>query len=233
MSSILKALKKLEDESIHQKMIYPWMPSRDKDTVSRTRFAFSWPYKIIITLCFLTVFLAMARWFTALKSSVSVQQNYEQSIMRQKTINPMAPDHKKRAIATASNTAAEKRFVENDNSYLIPDRSKQMNQEKSLSSSMNTQQAPSMTPSAQSTALIPKEVSQVSSSFIEERGDDSRLKLQAIAWSHNPEKRMAVINDQIVREGGAIHGVTVMHILEDQVIFREGEVTFKLIFGLK
>gem|GEM_PF-3124633 len=47
---------------------------------------------------------------------------------------------------------------------------------------------------------------------------DSGLALQAIAWSRTPAQRMAVINENILREGGSISGYTIVHIDEDEVI---------------
>jgi len=63
--------------------------------------------------------------------------------------------------------------------------------------------------------------------------DDTQLKLQAIAWSDNPTKRIAVINGRIIREGDMIDGVVVTRIDENEVILREGNDAWKLIFNLQ
>ncbi|MBW2193713.1 MAG: general secretion pathway protein GspB, partial [Deltaproteobacteria bacterium] len=63
--------------------------------------------------------------------------------------------------------------------------------------------------------------------------NDSGLRLQAIAWSEDPKQRMAVINNNIVREGGSVEGAAVTHIGEDMVVFkREGE-EWKQLFRLR
>ena len=62
---------------------------------------------------------------------------------------------------------------------------------------------------------------------------DSSLKLQAIAWSNDPDQRIAVINGQILREGGTVEGITVTGIEKDAVIVREGAKTKKLVFRIK
>ncbi len=60
---------------------------------------------------------------------------------------------------------------------------------------------------------------------------DNRLKIQAIAWSPNPEERMAVINSHIVREGGSVEGFSVVAIRQDDVIVREQGRLYRAIFG--
>ena len=52
--------------------------------------------------------------------------------------------------------------------------------------------------------------------------DDPRLQLQAIAWSAQAKDRIAVINGSLVREGGQVKGVTVIEIGLDEVAFEEG-----------
>jgi hypothetical protein len=63
--------------------------------------------------------------------------------------------------------------------------------------------------------------------------DETRLKLHAIAWSTLPEKRIAVINGRIVREGESIEGFQVMRIGTEEVVVREGERKYKLVFKLQ
>ncbi len=52
--------------------------------------------------------------------------------------------------------------------------------------------------------------------------EESRLELQAIAWSSDPKSRLAVINSKIVREGGSVAGVIVTRIGKDDVFFKKG-----------
>ena len=53
--------------------------------------------------------------------------------------------------------------------------------------------------------------------------EESRLELQAIAWSNDPKSRIAVINNKIVREGESVSGVFVTHIGKDDVFFKKGK----------
>ncbi|MBW1699097.1 MAG: general secretion pathway protein GspB [Deltaproteobacteria bacterium] len=60
--------------------------------------------------------------------------------------------------------------------------------------------------------------------------EDSGLTLQAIAWSKNPKQRITVINGQILREGERVEGFTIAGIEKDAVIIRQGETTKMLTF---
>ena len=72
---------------------------------------------------------------------------------------------------------------------------------------------------------------QVSRSY--RRLDDSKLKLQAIAWSNDVAQRIAVINGHIVREGESVEGFSVTQIRQDDIIVNDGTESWRLEFGLK
>ncbi|MFH1351097.1 MAG: hypothetical protein ABII26_09165 [Pseudomonadota bacterium] len=63
--------------------------------------------------------------------------------------------------------------------------------------------------------------------------DESRYKLEAIVWSNNPDSRFAVINGRIVRPGGTIEGVSVTHIGRDYVAVKSREGEGKLRFTIE
>jgi hypothetical protein len=65
------------------------------------------------------------------------------------------------------------------------------------------------------------------------RLDDSKLDLQAIAWSKEASQRLAVINGHIVREGESVEGFLVNQIRQDTVIVNDGTASWQLEFGLK
>jgi hypothetical protein len=56
----------------------------------------------------------------------------------------------------------------------------------------------------------------------EERLDISGFKLEAIVWTENPASRFAVINGQIVRAGGSVRGVNVKEIGRNHVALESG-----------
>ena len=63
------------------------------------------------------------------------------------------------------------------------------------------------------------------------RSNQTRIDLQAIAWSKDPKSRLAVINGLILRERESIDNVIVMHIGKDAVVFKKGEEEWKQMFG--
>jgi hypothetical protein len=65
------------------------------------------------------------------------------------------------------------------------------------------------------------------------RLDDSKLKLQAIAWSDDAARRIAVINNHVVREGESVEGFSVTQIRQDDIIVNDGTESWRLEFGLK
>ena len=66
-----------------------------------------------------------------------------------------------------------------------------------------------------------------------DRITDSKLKLQALAWSDDAAKRMAVINGRIVHEGESVDGYQVVKIRTEDVIVKEGGKSWRLEFGLR
>ncbi|MBW2593080.1 MAG: hypothetical protein JRE58_08815 [Deltaproteobacteria bacterium] len=60
--------------------------------------------------------------------------------------------------------------------------------------------------------------------------DPSILKLQAIAWSPEAKDRMAVINNRILREKGSIEGYVIIIIDQDGVIVKKGTDKGRLVF---
>ncbi len=78
-------------------------------------------------------------------------------------------------------------------------------------------------PSEDSSGQPEKPVDQVNDSLFAsaERMTDGRLKVQAIVWAPNNEERMAVVNNQVVREGATIDGFLVVGIGEEALFVRE------------
>jgi hypothetical protein len=66
-----------------------------------------------------------------------------------------------------------------------------------------------------------------------DRINDSKLKLQALAWSDDAVRRMAVINGRIVHEGDSVDGYQVVEIRAEDVIVNEGGKSWRLEFGLR
>ena len=76
-----------------------------------------------------------------------------------------------------------------------------------------------------------KSPSQVARSY--RRLDDSKLDLQAIAWSKDAKRRIAVINGHIVHEGESVEGFLVNQIRQEDVVVNDGTESWQLELGLK
>jgi len=63
--------------------------------------------------------------------------------------------------------------------------------------------------------------------------NDSKIKLQALAWSSDAARRMAVINGRIVREGESMDGYQIDQIRQEDVVVSDGQESWSLEFGLK
>jgi type II secretory pathway component PulC len=63
--------------------------------------------------------------------------------------------------------------------------------------------------------------------------NDSKIKLQALAWSSDAARRMAVINGRIVREGESMDGYQIDQIRHEDVVVSDGRQSWSLAFRLK
>ena len=59
------------------------------------------------------------------------------------------------------------------------------------------------------------------------------IKIQAISWSEIPAQSLAVINNQVVREGDGIEGYQISHINIDDIVLRRGDKAYRLEFRSK
>jgi hypothetical protein len=60
---------------------------------------------------------------------------------------------------------------------------------------------------------------------------DGSLSIQAIAWSANPDERIAVINNRVTREGASIDGYSIVTIAEEAVYARKEGKLWMVRFG--
>lgn len=65
------------------------------------------------------------------------------------------------------------------------------------------------------------------------RLDDSKLKVMAIAWHGHATRRIAVINGHIVKEGESVDGYTITQIRKDDVIVNDGSRSWRVEFALR
>ncbi len=63
--------------------------------------------------------------------------------------------------------------------------------------------------------------------------NDPEMKLQAITWSRDPQKRIAIINNRILRQGEAVNGYRIATINQDDVVLSDAGKEWKLLFRIK
>lgn len=65
------------------------------------------------------------------------------------------------------------------------------------------------------------------------RLEESKLKVMAIAWADDPARRLAVVNGHIVKEGESVEGYSVMQIRKDDIIVNDGGRSWRVELNLK
>lgn len=63
--------------------------------------------------------------------------------------------------------------------------------------------------------------------------NDAGIKLQAITWSKDPQKRIAVIDNRILRQGDVVRGYRIETINQDDVVLNDAGEKWKLLFRIK
>jgi len=245
VSSILKALKKLEGESTTEAVADPWprTPGTRRTFPSPLRPAR--PYKWVAALFLIAGVLTVVGWFAAGRSPDSdpvasprgsaPDGSTEGSTSNAKTVvqKPKSdPSTRSRGIPLAALPSSRPPSAIQPDAQRVPEET------------ADPQRLPDVEVSAEAGLLPPLPLDNIGVTVepaphpVAEATDipewtDGRLSLQAIAWARLPGKRMAVINDRIVREGGNVEGVAVIRIDRDAIIIGEGEQTWRLVFKLQ
>jgi len=204
VSAILKALRRVENESVQPSETSPVPKKLDARKAIREHYKKSWTAQKLLVVLLPLLTLAIVLWvvfsykpFLIPKSSTAaLKSNPAPSKPMVKTKEPVLEDRRKRSEAASPGAAPAKE--DRSPSKISPKKEK-----KSPPDSAASQEEG---PSAQ----------------------DPEFKLQAIVWSDVPESRFAVINGVIVRAGGMIEGISVTDIGKDYVSFKSGQRTWKM-----
>jgi hypothetical protein len=63
--------------------------------------------------------------------------------------------------------------------------------------------------------------------------ENGELELQAISYAKAPDQRMAVINNEIVRQGHSLNGYKVIYIGPEKVVVKRGGAQWQLVFMIR
>ena len=204
MSAILKALRRVENESVQRSETLPVPKKLDARKAIREQYKRSWTTQEVLIVLLPLLTLAVVLWvvfsykpFLIPKSSTAaVKPNPSPSKPVAKAKDPLLEDRRKRSEAASPSAAPAKE--ERSPSKSSPKKEKKG----SPDSTTGQEEGPSL--------------------------QDPEFQLQAIVWSDAPESRFAVINGVIVRPGGMIEGISVTDIGKDYVSFKSGQRTWKM-----
>jgi hypothetical protein len=221
LSSILKALRKLEAETPRYGDSQPY-PVDVKKTVENGAKKKQQFYKLFIIL-FSAIILVLGSLFLLTRQPASKGKNSKDSVVVVRKAIPAKPKKENVKIASVPELNQRKRRVK---------------------PSDRIQKTKTTSPSHQVKTPASREVKQ-DKSYGENRtkpksdrsaipyksAGGTGLKLQAIAWSSDSSESIAVVNGRILREGNSIEGALIIEIDKNDVSFQKGNEQWRQRFG--
>lgn len=217
MSSILKALKKLEKDTPRYGDSQPY-PVDVRKTVEKGVKEKQNSYKLFLIL-FSAIIIVSGSLFLLTRQTASKGKISQGSVVVVRKATPARPKKENVKIAAVPDLKPRKkrakpfdRIKKNENlpgsrQVKIP-ASRKVMKEKSYGDNRTK----------------PKSVR---SAIPFKSTGSSGLKLQAIAWSSDSKKRIAVVNGRILREGNSIEGALIIRIDKNDVSFQKGGEQWK------
>lgn len=269
LSTILKALKRIDQTTPPPDDIQTWPPKIDTQKTVKTRVHKIWLHRKVYLTVILIVVLIAAGWMAYsqrhwLAAKIFPQKTPPKGPIYQAKIKPKADESrsvvsKKKSTVKRQNVGSGTESGPHPAGVDQPPRklprtplSQKIQKNKILPSTRKVQPPAARITSKSNTSRLPSAVSEKpaqsdsqpgsaapvkkSSSQVERsyrRLDDSKLKLQAIAWSKDASRRIAVINGHIVHEGESVEGFLVNQIRQENVVVNDGTASWQLEFGLK
>ena len=219
MSSILKALKKLEEETPRYGDSQPY-PVDVKKTVENGVNKKQTYYKLFLIL-FSAIIIVSGSVFLLTRQTTSKGKNTPASAVVIRKAIPPRPKKENVKIASVPDLKPRKKRARPSNRI-----------KKNLSGSRQVKIPASRKvvkeKSYQTTRKKPKSTR---SALPFKSAGGSGLKLQAIAWSSDSKESIAVVNDRILREGSSIEGALIIQIDKNDVSFQKGGDKWRQKFG--
>ncbi|MGD8674865.1 MAG: general secretion pathway protein GspB [Desulfobacterales bacterium] len=229
MSSILKALKKLEDENPPKGRSVVWSSgSAPRRTIRRWDITSGWSAVLLWGLLAVVALISVGGIILYLLSpsdrnavpTASVGRPVTKPIQESPPPETMAklpplPTPPPKAASPPTARPVEK-AVPMPKAALPP-------AVKKIPSAPSRQKPPARTVKAEPDRAAPPDLPVLTTD----------LKLQAISWASAPGDRLAVINGNIMREGTSLEGYSIVQIDRDEVVVRKGSEQWKLVFNLR
>ncbi len=219
MSSILKALKKLEEETPRYGDSQPY-PVDVKKTVENGVNKKQTYYKLFLIL-FSAIIIVSGSVFLLTRQTTSKGKNTPASAVVIRKAIPPRPKKENVKIASVPDLKPRKKRARPSNRI-----------KKNLSGSRQVKIPASRKvvkeKSYQTTRKKPKSTR---SALPFKSAGGSGLKLQAIAWSSDSKESIAVVNGRILREGSNIEGTLIIKIDKNDVSFQKGSEQWRQKFG--
>ena len=269
MSTILKALKRIDQTTPPSDDLQAWPSSIDTQKTVKARVRKIWLQRRVYLALILIIVLIAAGWLAYsqrvwLASKILPQKTSAKGPIYQAKIHPgsetskapvsrKAPNLKGQNARSGAGSVPRPAGVERSSRRTPPIPASQKNQKNkmitstgnapspgtNIASKPNVSRSPAAGPAKSrqrntrpaSVAPMKKSTTRVARSY--RRLDDSKVKLQAIAWSKDAAQRLAVINGHIVREGESVDGYLINQIRKDDVVVNDGSTSWQLEFGLK
>ena len=224
MSSILKALKKIENNPPPQQEERLWQYGLDEDpsprtSVNRTNILMG----AVFILLGINILVVGGRYLWSQKSVQSVRDTTEKSAIIADTQKaPAAGDPVSVSVEKASNSVSEKPVAAEKtmspsraktSSTVTKPLTKTATPKKVISSGSGTQTAQK--------PVVPRTPAPVKTFGM------PRLNLEGVAYSESSKDRFAIINGTIVREGESIEGLLVTRIHRNHVDVRSRDSVFR------
>lgn len=272
MSTILKALKRIDQTTPPEEDLQDWPAGIDTKKTVRGRVHKIWFYRKAVLALILAIIILAAGWLVYsqkqwLTAKIFPQKSSAKGPIYHAKIDPASETSKDSAPARvpvpknkeappgsgselrptvkAQQPRGLPRFPAAQKNpkkpiYTAPDKTRVPQKDRPVNPSVSRPPATSSAISVQrspgpvATAPAGKSTSRVTPAARSyQRLDDSKLKLQAIAWSKDAAQRIAVINGHIVREGESVEGFVVNQIRQEDVVVNDGSTSWQLEFGLK
>ena len=256
MSTILKALKQI-DQTAPPEDLQSWPPKIDTKETVKTRVQKLRLNRKVFLAALLTLIIAAGGWLVysqkdlllAKISSDRISEkdrsasagSLEKGPIYQAKINPPAskPAQIKKPSDQISGMSARQKtdknpiFTASGKKETLP---KSPSSKSRIAPSQTVDQKKAPRPKTRASVAFPSKKSksalkQNSRSY--RRLEESKLQLQAIAWSDDAARRIAVVNGHVVREGESVEGFSITQIRKDDIIVNDGAETWQVEFRLK